>query len=102
MADMNEIAKCRTVADVHKVADLVKNLFRAKNPIGEKADQIKGKRVSPYKQQKQNERHELMACSQSPWAGIFGMEIAIQSARVEFLVVPERFYRHMKREFLSS
>ena len=31
------------------MADLIKNLFRAKNPMGEKADRIKGKRVSPYR-----------------------------------------------------
>ena len=66
MADMNEMSKCRTVADVHKVADLVKNLFRAKNPMGEKADQKREKEYCRTSSRRQNERHELMACSESP------------------------------------
>ena len=39
------------------MADLVKNFFRAKNPVGEKALRIKGKRVSPYKVRKT--KHDL-------------------------------------------
>ena len=49
---MANMANMATILINRIMADLVKNLFCAKNPMGEKVLQIKGKSVSPYKVQK--------------------------------------------------